>query len=299
VTGGTGRLGWHIVQRLVEKGFSVVATSRKLLSSNDVRLRWVKLFLEDSYMLSRVLDDVDPDVVIHTASETNVDACEEYREYAFRINVEATRQIAKWCGRYGRFMIYISTDYVFDGEKGMYTEGDVPRPVNFYGLTKLLGEEAVRSSCERYCIVRTSGLFGSSSPFARKSFVEEMLSQLLNGLKATAVCDQYLSPTYIPYLADAIVRIVERGEPTGEVIHIAGSRASRYDIAVRLCKLLGLDLEMVRPVSMAEMKWRARRPRDSSLFTGKAKLYKLEHPPLEECLRELVTRTKSNIISTR
>jgi len=158
VTGGTGLLGYWVVRVFRDRGFDVYSTYHSR-SPSEVDVKWVKLDLEDLESATRVVKEVKPDVIIHTAAYTDVDGCEVNRERAYRVNYLATKALAS---RGVGFFVYISTDYVFDGLRGMYREDDVPVPVNYYGLTKLLGEVASLSSTQNSCVVRVSGLYGYS-----------------------------------------------------------------------------------------------------------------------------------------
>ncbi len=202
------------------------------------------------------------------------------------MNYLGTKTLAAAC-RAIDFFVYISTDYVFDGEKGLYREDDVPNPVNYYGLSKLLGEIAVESIIpDKSCIVRVSGLYGYS-PTGKKNFGINALEKLLRGEEVKTFYDQHLSPTYVRFLAQEIVKMIEK-RITG-ILHVAGERASRYEFAIALAEILGVDRSLIRPVSMHEIKLVAKRPRDSSLDTSKAKSLGISLPPLRECLRDFVS----------
>ena len=155
VTGANGLLGNRIVA-LAKNRYTVIPTHRtKPLISNSL-----KLDITNAAEASNLFGKLKPDVVVHTASETNVDRCETENEHAWKINVDGTRNMAVACSQVGAKLVYISTDYVFDGEKGLYKEGDKPNPVNYYGLTKLEGEKQVIEYCKNYAILRTSVLYG-------------------------------------------------------------------------------------------------------------------------------------------
>ena len=191
------------------------------------------------------------------------------------------------------YLVYISTDYVFDGERGFYSEDDVPNPVNYYGLTKLLGEVAVSSSLpDNSLIVRVSGLYGYS-PTGKRNFGITALEKMLKNEEVKAFTDQYLSPTYVPFLAEKLLRLVERGSEINGVVHVAGERVSRYEFALLLARILGRDQELVKPTSMEELRLPARRPRDSSLDTSRAQALGLGLPSHEECIRHFIDLYKS------
>mgnify|MGYP000156114438 FL=1 len=268
VTGASGLLGHKLVEELLGKGHEVWG----LYYSSEIKvehekLKKIKLDLRNRIGLEDLILKLRPDVVVHSAAYTNVDGCERDRKYAWEVNVEATRVIARAAYVTKAYLVYVSTDYVFDGEKGMYSEGDVPAPINYYGLTKLIGEEIVKTSNVMYCIVRTSTIWGS--PPGKKNFAVFVVDTLHAGGIVKAIVDQYVSPTNNRLLAKAIAEVAER-KPLG-VLHVAGVRMSRYEFAVKVAEAFGLPTENIVEASMSDMKWVARRPRDSSLDTSYAK----------------------------
>ena len=210
---------------------------------------------------------VAPNVVVHTAAETNVDRCETQRDVARRINVEGTANIAQACVRVRAKLIFVSTDYVFDGDKGNYAETDEPNPINFYGLTKLEAERIAASISSDFLMVRTSVLYGCHP--TKLNFATWILKGLRERQTMKVVNDHINSPTFAGNLADAIHRAIElRSQGT---LHIAGSqRISRFDFARRIAMQFDLDESLLLPVKMKDLDWIARRPRDSSLNVGKA-----------------------------
>jgi len=284
VTGGTGLLGYWVSKVLSSRGFTVYATYHEK-TPPQIDVKWIRLDLEDLDSTASVISEIKSDIVIHTAAYTDVDGCEVNREKAYRVNYLATRALAK-LNRYVELFIYISTDYVFDGTRGMYREYNVPAPINYYGLTKLLGEIAVESIINSSCIVRVSGLYGYS-PTGKRNFGIIALEKLMRREPVEAFVDQWLSPTYVKFLAERLVKIVE--EKITGTLHIAGERLSRYEFAVELASVLGVERDLVKPKRIEEAKLIAPRPRDSSLDTTKAKELGLAMSPLKDCLKDMVS----------
>ena len=208
-----------------------------------------------------------PFCVVHTAAETNVDLCESDHEHARRINVEGTANIAEGCIKMGAKMIFISTDYVFDGTKGNYSEIDQPNPISFYGLTKLEAERIVAETLPEALIVRTSVLYGWHP--SKLNFATWTLKGLQEHETLRIVRDHINSPTFAENLAYAIRMAIER--KSRGILHIAGSeRISRFEFARKIAQKFHLDERLLIPVEMRDLNWVARRPRDSSLDVGKA-----------------------------
>ena len=264
VTGASGLLGCKLVKALSE-GYEVIPTH----NTHPIHPGSVRMDIVDGDEVARVLSEVKPKLVVHTAAETNVDKCETSRELAWSINAEGTRNVAEACGKKGVKLVYVSTDYVFDGEKGLYREEDEAKPVNYYGVTKLKGEEFVREFCEDFIIARTSVLYGWHS--SRVNFATWVIDSLRNGKRISVVEDHYNSPTLADDLAEIILRIV--GMDLAGAYHVAGSeRISRYDFAMKIAEVFGFDRSLITPVRMKDLRvWIAQRPRDSSLSVDKAK----------------------------
>jgi len=268
VTGASGLLGHKLVKELLLRDYEVYAIyNRHEVGITHRNLRKTRLDIVNNVALEDLILKVKPEVIIHAAAYTDVDGCEVDKSYAWKINVEATRSIVRAARVIKSFLIYVSTDYVFDGEKGMYKEDDVPNPINYYGLTKLIGEEIVKSSDLLYTIVRPSAIYGVG--LGKLNFALFVANKLSNGETVKALVDQYVSPTLNTFLAQAITEIVEL-RPMG-ILHIAGERMNRYEFAVKIAEVMGLPKELVNEGKMNEMKWRAKRPKDSSLNIEKAR----------------------------
>lgn len=219
-----------------------------------------------------VVYKIKPEVIIHTAALTNVDECEANKELAYKINAEGTKGVAEIAKESGSFLIYVSTDYVFSGDKGMYKEDDEPNPISHYGYTKLMGEKYY---CD--CIVRPCVIYGAKPASGKVNFALWLMDKLRNKEEVKIVTDQYVTPTLNTNLAKMLLEIAER-ELKG-IFHLAGAtRVSRYDFALRIADKFGLDKDLVIPSRMEEMKWIASRPTDSSLDTSKASRYLKEKP---------------------
>ncbi len=205
VTGAKGMLGQDLCPILEDSGYEVIETDVDTLDITDFECA------------KKVLTEQKPDIVVHCAAYTNVDKAEEDIETARLINSKGTENLAKICAELDITLVYISTDYVFDGTKNEpYKPDDTPNPINNYGLTKLEGELAVQEYCKKYYITRTSWLYGHHG----KNFVETMIS-LADRAELKVVDDQTGCPTWTCELANGIVKLLD-GKPYG-IYHVCGS----------------------------------------------------------------------------
>ena len=288
VTGSAGLVGSQVVQDLSKSEHQVYSCYGQSKPSKGIP---TKLDLVNNDTIIQVVGDIKPDVVIHLAAMTNVDLCEKEKELALKINSKATQTLAKQAARHGSFFVYVSTDYVFDGETGMKKESDMPSPVDYYGNSKYHGELAVQDMASSWCIARTSTPFGMHH--TKKSFPIFVAENLRAKKEITIVTDQYTSPTYVPNLSQMLMEISTR-QILG-VIHLAGAtRISRYDMATLVAEKLGLEKSLLKPTSINDMNWVAKRPRDSSLDVSKATQILQEKPlTVEEGLDRFMSEIKT------
>ena len=263
VTGSAGLVGHQVVKDLSES-HEVFSCYNKSKPQFGIPM---KMDLLNHEMISNVLLETEPDVVIHLGAMTGVDLCETQQDNALKINSQATEILAKECAKINSFMVYVSTDYVFDGNSGLYEENDATNPLGFYGKSKLLGEKSVQNFSSDWCIARTSTPFGLHP--TKKSFPIWVIENLQKQKQIDVLTDQFTSPTYVPSLSRMLIEISER-HLTG-IIHVAGaSKISRYEMASLVSDKLGLDGKLLREISINDIKWEAQRPKDSSLNVSKA-----------------------------
>jgi dTDP-4-dehydrorhamnose reductase len=262
VTGASGLLGSKIV-KLTKKYYEVIP----LHNARPMQPNSLQINITNANEIMRFFEKNKPDIVIHAASETNVDKCEKEKEHAQKINVEGTYNMALACNKFGAKLVYISTDYVFDGEKGNYSEEDKPNPINYYGITKLEGEKQVAQHCQDHIILRTSVLYGWH-PW-KQNFMTWVINQLKHNKKITVVQDHFNTPTLADNLAEMITEALQRN--LHGLYHASGSeRISRYDFAIKIAKTFNLDTSLIKPIKMNQLtSWIAKRPKDSSLNTEK------------------------------
>jgi dTDP-4-dehydrorhamnose reductase len=275
VTGADGMLGTDVCSALGE--------------SHEVCGYDVEDFdIVDARETARVVVEVSPSVIVHTAAFTDVEACEDERRMAFRTNALGAMHVAKASREAGCLLIYISTDFVFDGSKrSPYTEMDRPCPVNYYGLTKLYGENYVRSLAPKHLVIRTSWLFGPNG----RNFVDTIIEKASGGGRLRVVNDQRGCPTYTRDLAVGVRSLIDSG--LEGVVHMTNSGdATWFDLARYAIAQAGLNAD-IEPVGSASYPTRARRPAYSVLGSdvlGGAGLDAL--PPWEEAVRHHLARRR-------
>jgi dTDP-4-dehydrorhamnose reductase len=247
VTGGTGQLG---------RAFS------DLIDTDDIQIFSFsshELDVTNPHQINHIFNEVQPDVVIHAGAYTAVDAAETHADIVFRVNVVGARNIAAACLRYDSKLVYVSTDYVFDGKNNRpYTEFDQPNPLNIYGRSKLEGEIIAARICPRLFIVRTSWLYGEGH-----NFVRTILKLAKEREYLTIVNDQTGSPTYTVDLAQGILSLVNTFE-FGTYHMSSNGQCTWYDFAREILRLAGQNIE-VRPINTAEFALPAVRPAYSVL----------------------------------
>lgn len=267
VTGASSTPGYKIVLEFAESGYQVYAQffTHEIPNIEDVTK--IRLDLRNYAKIVEILNEIKPDIIIHTSAISDVDLCEVDKYLAWSVNVEASHVIAKKAKDFNAKLVYLSTDYVFDGERGLYRENDVPAPINYYGLTKLIAENIFSSATNNHIILRTSQIYGFG--MGRVNFARFVIDALSKGQRIKALTDQWLSPTLNTLLAKAIKGLVE-GNHVG-LFHVAGERMSRYEFARIIAEKFGFDESLIEPITMDEISFRAKRPRDSSLDSSKAK----------------------------
>lgn len=275
VTGVKGQLGFDVVHELKKNNIEAVGV--------DIE----EMDITDKEAVDKVITSADVDAVIHCAAYTAVDAAEDNMEICRKVNADGTRNIAEVCKKLGIKMMYISTDYVFEGEGERPWEPDDERqPLNAYGISKYEGEVAVQENLEKYFIVRIAWVFGVNG----KNFIKTMLNLGKTHDTLTVVSDQIGSPTYTYDLAVLLVQMIQ-SDKYG-IYHATNEGfCSWYDFAVEIFKQAGMNVNVI-PVSSEEYKSKAKRPHNSRMSKDKLEANGFERLPswqnaLERYLKEI------------
>lgn len=281
ITGANGLLGQHLVKLLLDTtAHDIIATGKgePRYIVQDSRLHYYALDITDGMAVHLLFEKLLPDTIVHCAALTQADECELNPIKAWEINVTATRFIVDAAKKINAFLIFISTDFVFDGMNGPYKETDTVNPVSYYGSTKVAAEKAVAESGLPYAIARTCLLYGNILIGTRSNIVSWVKENLEQGKKIKVVGDQWRTPTYVEDLAKGILLIVEK-KATG-FFHISGEDfLSPYDMAVATADYLHLDKSVMEKVDASVFTQSAKRPAKTGFIIDKAKL-ELGYAPL-------------------
>lgn len=252
VTGVKGQLGYDVMNELAKRGYEGVGVDVDEMDITDAR------------KVDEVITKAQVDKVVHCAAYTAVDAAEDNVELCRRVNAEGTENIAKVCKRLDLPMVYLSTDYVFDGEGERPWEPDDERdPLNVYGQTKYEGELAVERNLDKYFIVRIAWVFGVNG----KNFIKTMLNLAQNHDTITVVDDQVGSPTYTYDLARLLVDMIET-EKYGRYHATNEGLCTWYEFAKEIFRQAGVNVKVV-PVTSEQFQAKAKRPHNSRMNKDK------------------------------
>ncbi|CAG5070471.1 dTDP-4-dehydrorhamnose reductase [Dyadobacter sp. CECT 9623] len=271
ITGSNGLLGQKLVELLVAK--DNVRTFATAKGGNRLPFQEGYEFLEmdvtDVQEVEQVISQIRPNVVIHTAAMTNVDQCEMEKEACWKLNVTAVENLISVCGKFDIFLQHLSTDFVFDGKSGPYSEEDQPNPISFYGWSKYAAEQAVLSSGIRFAITRTVLVYGIAHDMSRSNIILWVKKSLEEGKAIKVVTDQYRTPTLAEDLAIGCYLIADQ-ESEG-IFHISGKDfLTPYEMAIMAADYFHLDKSLISPTDASAFTQPARRPPRTGFILTKA-----------------------------
>jgi dTDP-4-dehydrorhamnose reductase len=232
------------------------------------RLEYVKCDLTNREHIKKIIFDFCPDFIINSAAYTNVDLSETEREAAWKVNVKAVEYISEAARVIDAHIIHISSDYIFDGKNGPYSENAKPNPLGYYARTKLASENALRISGTFNTILRTNVLYGINSS-CKVDFVRWLINSLKDGKRVSIVTDQINNPTFVDDLVQGISKVIEYKKPG--IYHIGGREfLSRFEFSLRIADFFNLDKNLIEPITTNELNQVSRRPLKSGLIILKA-----------------------------
>lgn len=268
ITGANGLLGQKLMHTFGHD-FELHGVGRKT-TPNLAGLTYTSCDITKRNAVRQLLKSFKPSYIINAAAYTDVDGCEEDRENCWRVNVRGPEILAEAAKSAGAVLLHVSTDYVFDGESGEYTEESLPNPLGYYGRAKLAGENAVIGSGVEYAIVRTMILYGTGVKL-RPNFAIWLVEKLSRGEPVRVVDDQYGHPTLIDDVALAIRKIVELNKHG--FFHVCGSEyINRFDFALKVAEVFRLDSALITPIKTDQLNQKALRPLNSKFNLDKLTL---------------------------
>ncbi len=272
VTGSNGLLGQKIIYSLIErKDIDLLASSKglnRLITKSGYR--YVDLDITKNEEVKKVFENENPDAVINCAAMTNVDYCEENQDSCWEINVKAVENLAKSCEVSKSHLLHLSTDFVFDGKSGPYTENDKPNPLHFYAKSKLKSEEIVKKIMTNWTIARTIIIYGITDNMSRSNIVLWAKKEIENGNTINVVNDQLRSPTLAEDLAKGCISIIDKS--AFGLYHLSGPKTySILDLVHKVADFYNLDKSLILPVTSASLNQSATRPLSTGFDITKAK----------------------------
>ncbi len=279
ITGCHGFVGQHVVRLFVEESkCDLVLTAREPDSlfadiAKEPRIRgYHAMDVTQRASVKEVIAAAKPDVIVNCAAFVKVDDAETQRETAWHTNVSAVEHLSEMARKVDARIVHISSDLVFDGARAPYSESDAPRPINYYGRTKLASENVLRTSGVGHTIFRTCLVYGAAER-AKANYALSVLISLEDGQPVYAATDLFSAPTLVDDLALAIVRATER-KRLG-LYHVGGPEMiTRFEFANRIAEVFGLNSALILPTTIAELRssgrWRAERPAKTGLVSLKA-----------------------------
>ena len=281
VVGGTGLVGNALVRAWSARGTQVTATG----FPGRVSGSFAPLDIQNEPDVRRLLNEARPTVVAVPAANSHVDYCELHPDLARPINVVGTLSVARVCRDLGARMIFYSSDYVFDGVKGNYTEEDAPRPINEYGRQKADAERGVLAFSPRNLVVRSSGVYGWQRE--TKNLVLQILARLGAGEPMSVADDLRYNPTYAENLAEITVALI--AAQAAGIFHVVGAEeAARHEFAASVARAFGLDVSLIRPIHARALSSTPRPPRTNLLTDKVGATVSVEPVGVEEGLRRMI-----------
>lgn len=293
VTGSNGLLGQHLVDALLKNNYKVTGISRgadRNSVSYSQHYQYVDLDITDGAAVRQAILSLKPELVIHAAAMTQVDQCEEDKPLCYNVNVSATRFLVDSLKEIAAKIIYLSTDFIFDGRSGPYDEQAEPNPVNYYGSTKVQAEKAVMESGLRWAIVRTVLVYGNTIAGTRSNILSWLKENLEEGRPLKVVDDQERTPTFVEDLVNGILLIIKKNEEG--VFHISGAETlTPFQIGEKIADYLQHPQTLLERVNASVFRQPGERPLKTGFIIDKAK-QQLGYRPasFQEALQKIYPR---------
>lgn len=265
ITGASGFLGWNCC-RIAGKNYEVTG----LYNSRQCTVPGVKYIqcdISDTGKLGKIISEINPSIIIHTAAISAPNRCQEEQAFSWRINVEASEEIARICKKWSIKLVFTSSDQIFSGNEGPYKEDSLATPVNIYGQQKAEAERLIMKVCPNAAICRMPLMYGDA-PVGATSFIIPWLELFRKGTPVKLFTDELRTPVSAQ---DAVWGLLFAAEKMNGIIHLGGKEIlSRYEMGIKLAEAAGLDNHCIQACKQQEIKMAAPRPLDVSLDSSKA-----------------------------
>ena len=272
ITGTNGLLGQKLVQLLIQQGdYEVIATARGTNRLPHAEgYAYHSLDVTDRTAVQRLVQELRPDCIVHTAAMTNVDQCESDREACWQLNVDAVQYLIEACQATGAFLLHLSTDFIFDGAAGPYDEEATPNPLSYYGESKLAAEQLLLASTIPWAIARTVLVYGIAHDMSRSNIILWVKKSLEEGKTIKVVDDQWRTPTLAEDLATGCYLIVKHR--AGGVFNISGKDLlTPFEMAHQTADYFGLDKSFITRADSSTFTQPAKRPPRTGFVLDKAR----------------------------
>ena len=269
ITGFNGFVAGSVIAH-AQGTWEIHGIGRSESPGNEPGIFYHTLDLLDEQKFIPLFNEISPDAVIHTAAMANIDVCQVNQEKAEQVNVGITKMIARLCSARGAKMVFCSTDTIFDGIKGDYTETDTPHAVNFYAETKIKGEQIVLSASPKNVVARLALVMGLPVIGQGNSFLADTISKLSKGMEIPFPVNETRTPIDVITLGSALVELA--GNQFGGIIHLSGNtKINRYQMGLEIATTLGYSTDLIISANSNAMPGRAPRANDASMDNSLAK----------------------------
>ncbi len=264
IIGASGFVG-SLLYEILSKKDEVVGTFYPLQPEEE-GLQY--LDITDRKSVEVLIRETKPDVIILASALTYVEYCEEHQKEAFEINVLGTTNVVLTAKEVKAKLVFFSTEYIFDGKAGPYSETDPPNPISYYGKTKLDGEKIIIDNLDDYLIIRTTVVYGYQKD--GKNFIMQLIQKNKDGQTMNVPIDQYGSPTFRDNLVEATIELIQKDKRG--IYNVVGSEViNRFDFSILTAEVLGLDKSLIIPKTTLELGQKAARPLKAGLKIDKVK----------------------------
>jgi dTDP-4-dehydrorhamnose reductase len=272
ITGSNGLLGQKLVKLFLSKNYyeTHAVSKGKNRLHNKTGYTYYNIDLTNREVLTNLIQKLKPHYIVHTAAMTNVDTCELHKKECDKINVDTVKTIVDLCRKNNIHLLHISTDFIFDGEKGdFYKEDDQPNPISHYGLSKLRSEEIIIKAHIKYNILRTILVYGTVDNNDRSNIVLWVKNSLENKKQINVVTDQFRMPTFVDDLAESCLLAIENNKVG--IYNVSSNKLlSIYDISIIIADVFKLDKDYIKPIETNQLKLPAKRPPSTGFDLSKS-----------------------------